>query len=117
MYSKIDEIDFTTVGVTQTQTQASPPFDILVEHYQNQYDVLSAAGMIKISGNDNGVLSSETWDIFNTVMENVSDVTVGYLRKEFNSPVGELIPVWRICISGAKFYYHLFSGDPEGYKL
>ena len=116
VYSRFDVIMFEAVDLTQVRTEASPPFDILVEHYQYLYDILKNTDMFHENFDVADKSTSETPDVFNTVMENVSDVSTGYLRKTSGDALGELVPVWRIRVLNAEFYFNLTTAEPEGYK-
>jgi hypothetical protein len=114
VYSTFDEIVLRTVDSTETETEACPPFEILVEHYQYIFDTLKETKGFDKTSDGVGVSEDETLDVFNAVMENVSDVSTGYLRRSFGETSGELVPVWRIRISETDFYFNMISGEPEG---
>ena len=117
VYSRFDVIMFNAADSSQIRIEASPPFDVLVEHYQYLYDILEHTDMFQMQNAVVDKSSTETLDVFNAVMENVSDVSTGYLRKTSNDALGELIPVWRIRVLDAEFYFNLSTAEPEGYRI
>ena len=100
--------------------QAYTPFDLLAENFRYIHAVLEAEGFVETSP---ATLSNE--DIFESVVERVSNVSAGLLRpgpsvEEADRTAGgardgDLLPVWVITVAGADFYFGLYSGEKAGY--
>ncbi|MDR1136524.1 MAG: hypothetical protein LBL49_10205 [Clostridiales Family XIII bacterium] len=146
IYFKWDLIEYQAAGAytagagDEAEREALRPFDLLAENFVSLFGVLREHIIVNESENPdeeenfNSLVSTEV--MFETVVQGVSDVSAGYLRRETgnaNEIIGlsrgavniheedstgqieKLLPVWIFTIMGVDFYFDLYEGDLVGY--